>query len=291
MRIAKRQPTPILIIMAWVAAFMSLPAYSQPAPPVSGNAEFKDEFFDSDGVRLHYIDVGQGAPVVLLHGFSSSMSEWVDTGMVKALSREFRVIAIDCRGHGKSDKPSGSSSYGAEMMEDVHRLLDHLHIQKSFISGYSMGGWIAGKLLVKYPERVLGVVFGGVAPNSSPMVPADRLPTLSEMPPPMREAFTKGKDEQTIAAMAAYLESSSELYLTTAEIGRIKEIKVPLLTIIGSLDDHMYRVDAFAKIRPDMKVVVIEGATHAYPKPAQSYPQFVAALREFLISNQPRDNR
>ncbi|MHC4911328.1 MAG: alpha/beta fold hydrolase, partial [Planctomycetota bacterium] len=107
-----------------------------------------DRFFDSDGVRIRYIDVGprDGEPVVLVHGGASSIElQWGETGMIGALDDDYRVIALDCRGHGKSDKPHDTEAYGNEMVLDVVRLLDHLEIEKAHIVGYSMGGRIAYK--------------------------------------------------------------------------------------------------------------------------------------------------
>ena len=71
------------------------------------------------------------------------------------------MIAIDNRGHGRSDKPHQADKYGMEMVEDVVRLLDHLGIKKAHIVGYSMGGFIADKLLATHPDRVLTVTLGG----------------------------------------------------------------------------------------------------------------------------------
>src|SRR5947209_4722078 len=87
-----------------------------------------DQFFDSNGVRIHYVVAGQGEPVVLIHGWSADAAMW--GGLMADLSRDHRVIALDCRGHGKSGKPHDPAMYGIEMAEDVVRLLDHLGIRK-----------------------------------------------------------------------------------------------------------------------------------------------------------------
>src|SRR5262245_33844576 len=65
-----------------------------------------DQFFDANGVRIRYVDQGSGPPVVLIHGFSGSLDTgWVETGVLPHLATDYRVIALDCRGHVKSDKP------------------------------------------------------------------------------------------------------------------------------------------------------------------------------------------
>src|SRR5689334_20329818 len=63
----------------------------------------EEQTFDSNGVKIHYIVEGKGEPVVMIHGVTSRLESW--NGLVKTLSPNYRVIALDCRGHGKSDKP------------------------------------------------------------------------------------------------------------------------------------------------------------------------------------------
>jgi pimeloyl-ACP methyl ester carboxylesterase len=74
--------------------------------------------------------------------------------ITKDLSSEFEVVAMDCRGHGKSDKPHDPKQYGIEIANDVLRLMDHLGIKKAIVIGYSMGGSIAMKMLTEHPDRV-----------------------------------------------------------------------------------------------------------------------------------------
>ncbi|HEY8503818.1 MAG TPA: alpha/beta hydrolase, partial [Gemmataceae bacterium] len=136
----------------------------------SSHAPAAEHSFDSGGVKIHYLDEGKGEPVVLLHGFAASAEElWVkmpfaETQVLPELAKEFRVIAPDLRGHGKSGKPHDPKMYGKEMAEDVIRLLDHLKIEKAHVVGYSLGAMVAGKLLAAHPDRLLSVTFGGGAP-------------------------------------------------------------------------------------------------------------------------------
>ena len=104
-----------------------------------------DLFFDSDGVKIRYIDQGprDGEPVVLIHGgFMNAETMWAEPGVIEALDDAFRVIALDLRGHGKSDKPHDPRQYGNPFVEDIVRLLDHLDIEKAHVVAYSMGGRI-----------------------------------------------------------------------------------------------------------------------------------------------------
>ncbi|MEJ1969291.1 MAG: alpha/beta hydrolase [Rhizomicrobium sp.] len=119
----------------------------------------------ADGVRLAYEIVGAGADIVLVHGFGSSRAQnWRDTSWYKTLTDAgFRVIAMDCRGHGESDKPHTTPGYGHdEMANDVLAVMDDAGIGTADIMGYSMGGFIAIHLLMGHPERIRKLVIGGV---------------------------------------------------------------------------------------------------------------------------------
>ena len=106
-------------------------------------------YFTSRGVTLHYTDEGRGPPVVLLHGFAvNSDLNWRLPGITADLAQDHRVISLDLRGHGLSDKPHLSEGYGLEMAVDVVALLDHLQIDRAQLVGYSLGGFIALKALL-----------------------------------------------------------------------------------------------------------------------------------------------
>src|SRR4029453_6515858 len=128
------------IITLFAFVLIAAPASPQQSGPAS---------FDSNGVQIQYVDKGRGVPGVLLHGFTGSYARhWEAPGVLDALKTAgYRVIAMDCRGHGQSGKPHDASQYGVEMVHDVVRLLDHLHIDRAHIVGYSMGGAIANQLL------------------------------------------------------------------------------------------------------------------------------------------------
>ena len=135
--------------------------------------------FNSDGVRIAFIDEGAGAPILLIHGFASSVRfNWIDPGWVSLLTRNgFRVVALDNRGHGESEKLYDAAAYGAPLMaEDAGRLLDHLAIERADVMGYSMGARIAAFLALAHPARVRSVVFGGLGGNMlRPMQGTDKI--------------------------------------------------------------------------------------------------------------------
>jgi pimeloyl-ACP methyl ester carboxylesterase len=275
--------------------------------PLRAQTTREDRFFDSHGVTIRYVDVGRGEPVVLLHGFSSSLdANWGNLGVIDKLSTEFRVVALDLRGHGKSDKPHDASSYGLEVVEDVARLLDHLQIARAHLAGYSMGGAVTGAFVVRHPDRAISAVFGGSAPrmgwteqnerdsvelatsleNGQGMRPLILRLNPPGEPPPSDDAIaaqsraTLGRNDAL--ALAAVQRSNKAQVVTLAEV---RAIKIPLLAIVGSADPIKAGVEAFKRAKPDLQVVVIDGATHSGPRGAPARPEFFDALHAFLTAH------
>ncbi len=135
------------------------------------NAEYS-HFADIEGVRIHYQEKGTGAPLLLLHGFTSSTYSWKD--VFEPLSKTFRVIAVDFKGFGFSGKPDGDYSRRAQATLIAH-LLDYLKIDQAWLCGNSMGGEIALNVALLNPQRVAGLILidsGGVeVPGSGSLAP------------------------------------------------------------------------------------------------------------------------
>lgn len=118
-------------------------------------AQVEGSYFDSDGVRIHYTDEGSGPPVLLLHAYNQNSSiNWRRFGIVEEVVKSRRVICMDLRGHGLSQKLYRPEQYGAALADDAARLLDHLGISKARVAGFSLGGLVALKLAERHPERV-----------------------------------------------------------------------------------------------------------------------------------------
>ncbi len=117
-----------------------------------------------DGRELAFRDVGEGQPILLIHGFASSAAiNWEGPGWIEPLTEAgYRVICFDNRGHGGSSKFYEESDYGLEIMAaDAGELLDHLRVEKAHVMGYSMGGRISAMLAYKQPEKVEKLVLAG----------------------------------------------------------------------------------------------------------------------------------
>src|SRR5438874_4509848 len=123
-------------------------------------AQESGSFKTSDGVRIHYLTMGgSGSWVVLVHGYTDTAQRmWFTTGIAPALAKKHRVVALDNRNHGESDKPEAN---GPGRAQDVVELMDHLKIAKAHIHGYSMGGALTGQLLAIIPQRFITAGFGG----------------------------------------------------------------------------------------------------------------------------------
>ena len=95
-----------------------------------------------------------------MHGYTGTLDRhFIANGVFANLAKDYRVIAMDLRGHGKSDKPHDPKAYGETMAGDVVRLLDHLKIPRAHVLGYSLGAMIAGRLATMHPARLMSVAY------------------------------------------------------------------------------------------------------------------------------------
>lgn len=119
-----------------------------------------DYFTVSDGTKLHFVEMGAGTPVVLIHGAGgSAVGNWFRNGIAPALAPTNRVIGIDMRGHALSE--AGPDEGRRNMPKDVLEFLDQQGIDRAHIGGYSMGGGVTAALLAMAPERFITASFGG----------------------------------------------------------------------------------------------------------------------------------
>jgi len=120
---------------------------------------------NNNGVCIHYQVAGDGPPLVLHHGFSDDLRAWYDYGYVDALAPHYRLIMLDSRGHGRSDKPHSATAYTQKArVYDVLAVLDALQIEQAFYLGYSLGGWVGFGLATYEPQRIGAFVLGGIQP-------------------------------------------------------------------------------------------------------------------------------
>ena len=262
-------------------------------------ADTEDQFFDSAGVRIRYKVWGVGEPIVLVHGFTAQIEgNWEAPGVVEALTKEFKVIALDTRGHGKSDKPHDPAAYGSHMGDDVIRLLDHLGIEQAHVVGYSMGGFLTLDLVTRHPNRFITATIGGAGfrDQNPPGAMDDLIASLErgEGITPLIERLTPAGQPPPDAAQ---LEAINNLVLATndpmalAAVLRgldglgpnedaVRAIEVPLLAAVGDLDPLRAAAERLKELLPAVELHLIEGRDHMT---AMADPAFVAAIRDFII--------
>jgi pimeloyl-ACP methyl ester carboxylesterase len=253
----------------------------------SGSGAEGTATFDADGVRIAYDDVGEGEPIVLVHGFASSRrGNWEDPGWYDALvDAGRRVVALDCRGHGESEKPHDPGDYGHDAMaEDVVRLMDHLSIETADLMGYSMGGAITMQLLAEHADRFNAAVVAGAGTGvvdglSGREHIADALEAddVEDVETPMGRRFRLFAEESDndLLALAAVMRSRGE----PIDADRLAEASLPVLSVAGSDDDLVDDPGDVADLFPDSEAVTVEGTDHLT---TVGDPRYREAVLEFL---------
>ena len=128
---------------------------------------------DNDGIGVAYRVEGRGSPLVLLHGFTDSSESWYEFGYVNALKAMHRLILIDSRGHGQSDKPHLTEAYTPERLaSDVTCVLDDLGHSTAAFWGYSQGGGIGFALAKFARNRFSSFILGGAAAGGGSAFPS-----------------------------------------------------------------------------------------------------------------------
>jgi|GEM_PF-530647 len=146
--------------MKWIIQFVFTALWSASAVAQFSTDSAESGFFTtSDGLRLHYLIQGEGVPVILLHGYTSSAAQnWFGNNIAQTLANTHRVIALDARNHGESDVPIPG---GGGRARDVLELMDHLQIEHVHMHGYSMGGNTTARVLGAAQDRLLSASLGG----------------------------------------------------------------------------------------------------------------------------------
>ena len=228
-------------------------------------------YADNDGTRIHYHVEGNGPPLILQHGFTSSLKNWYAHGYVEPLKAAYQLILIDARGHGESDKPHDPAEYDLKLrVNDVVSVLDALGIDKAHYLGYSMGGRIGFGIAIHAPERVNSLIIGGMHPydtggNASP---SDRVKLLGQgmeayvvnteaqsgSIEPQRRARLLANDPQAlIAAISAPRGTSGDVLPT---------MKMPCLLYVGEADGFFEGAREAAKHIPGAEFASFPGLDH-----------------------------
>ena len=243
--------------------------------------------FPNNGIAIAYEVHGEGAPILLIHGFGSSGKvNWIDTGWVETLvGAGYQPITFDNRGHGASRKLYDAKLYFAhDMAEDARGLLDHLNIERCPVMGYSMGARIAAFLALRHPERVVCSVWGGMGMNlvtglegSEEIIEALTAESLAEVKGPVGRQFRIFADHNKAdrAALAACMVNSRE----PMSEAQVQQIGVPVLVANGEADDMAGSARMLADLLPSGEAFTIPRRDHMR---ATGDKEFKRAALEFL---------
>lgn len=256
-------------------------------PPVQVGQ--KDGFFTTtDGVKIHYLLHGDtGSWVVLIHGYSDSAQRmWFNTGIAPAIARRHRVVALDNRNHGQSDRPQPG---GTGRAQDVVELMDHLKIARAHIHGYSMGGGLVGQLLGMIPDRFITAGFGG-----SGMTEIN--PTHRAAAEAMDDALPKatGADAEGMARFRARVAAARPAGSGPAAPNMppvdLARVTIPVLAVNGSFDNPYRKTHRLWRELQTFQNVILPGKTHltAIAVGAPPSQRYIDAIATFIDMYDPQ---
>mgnify|MGYP006278112075 CR=1 FL=1 len=255
-------------------------------------------FTNALGHRIHYETRGAGPALVLVHGWGSdARGNWLSTGWVDALCDLRRIVLLDVRGHGLSDKPLDPACYGyADMAQDVLGLLDHLRIERADYLGYSMGAFMGAWLLGHAGGRFRSMILGGVGIETPASIAA-----VDAVAAALRTADAAAVTDPVGRAVRAFVDADPAIDAVAREALAVSALRMwpegdavalggaglaavarPVLLVVGSEDrPYVDTVDRVAAAIPGARTVRLPGCDHLS---AVRAPAFRAAVRELLTA-------
>jgi pimeloyl-ACP methyl ester carboxylesterase len=248
-----------LALLPWRAGAVEL---WQTLPPTPAAVSGQSGYADVDGIRLYYVEIGSGPPVVLLHGGLANSDYFASQAL--ALARSYRVLLVDSRGHGRSTRDGRPFGYDL-MTDDVVALLDTLKIDKAAIVGWSDGAIIGLNLAMRYPRRVTRVfAFGANTSTSGVRDDFERNPTVVAF------AARAGKEYSQLSP------ASWPYFMFQLQMNRmwksepnwsdeqLRAIRTPVWVVAGEHDEGITRehTDHIAATIPGARRVILPNVSH-----------------------------
>jgi len=265
-------------------------------------------FIDVNGVRLHYIDRGEGPPLVLLHGNGSMIEDFTSSGLVDLAAQKYRVIVLDRPGYGHSTRPRAKVWAAEDQANLIHAALERIGVSRAVILGHSWGTLVAVALALRHPEVVSGLVLasGYYYPSArldavimaGPAVPllgdiarftiapiASRLawPLLMRKifgPAPVPAKFNQFPKEMAIrpSQLRASAEESALLIPTAdAASSEYEDLRMPVVIVAGAEDRLIDPAEQSLQLHraiPQSTFRPVRGSGHMVH---QTHPEFVLA--------------
>lgn len=276
------------------------------SPGIPGDSYFHD------GVKIHFRDIGAGSPVVFIHGFGASLDTW--RHLQDALKEEYRLVFLDLKGHGYSDRPRDDRYSLQDHAAVVLGLMEHLKIEDAVLVGNSFGCAVALMAALKaqetFPRKVSGLVLiaGTVDPDNLPFyLRLLRQPVLGWLTVKLTPASFGTRlilnrayydDEKVtdslVETYAKYqrIPGTDHALLTTARqmvpqnLSDVREklakLSLPVLKIIGKHDQIISQesAESVCEILPRCRTVIIDEVGHV---PHEEKPdKIIALVREFM---------
>lgn len=250
-------------------------------------------FRTHDGIELAFHETGDpdGPPVILLHGFAAdTQANWAAPGIIDVLAEGgHRVLGLDARGHGRSDKPHDPASYGKDsMVRDVSTLIDHLSLEAPAVAGYSMGSITTARLLSTDPRVRLGIL-GGVGhrmlrgrpeQDTSALAAALEAEDSGAIEDPTARAFRLFADSTGADRLALAATQRAAIHGDPIDVG---DVTVPVLVVTGDADTLVGDPVRLAEAFPDGRAVVVAGDHLG----AVVDPALASAMLAFLDEHAP----
>jgi pimeloyl-ACP methyl ester carboxylesterase len=243
----------------------------------------------NQGLRIHYHVEGDGPPLVCQHGFGDSLESWYELGYVDAFKDEYRLILIDARGHGASDKPHEPEAYSfPNVTADVVAVLDALSITQAHYFGFSMGGKNGFALAAYAPERLRSLsVLGDTAAAQAHTSLEFWIAALRHGPEAVASLWAR--EEPVSPAMRQRLLANDSEALIAQRLQRkepmgfddiLPTLPIPCLLMVGEADASYANVKACSQRIPNATFVSISGRGHMGSFLHRA--EVVAYLQQFL---------
>ncbi|PCJ71737.1 MAG: alpha/beta hydrolase [Rhodobiaceae bacterium] len=228
--------------------------------------------FSTGACDIAYDDIGDGTPILLLHGFASTrVDNWSRTGWYGTLEKTGRrVIAMDWRGHGESAKFHDPNDYAAELMlGDAIALLDHLEIEKCEVMGFSMGAGLALQLALQQGKRISRLVLAGIGgkmlettSGSAGFGNVFDAASADDISDPTAKGFRLYAEKlgQDLKAVGACAKAKRE----APKVDDLVGVRAETLVVAGQRDDLAGDPLKLAEVIPGAKGDIIPGADHMY---------------------------
>ncbi len=265
------------------------------------NDNWSDHYFTvSDGTKLHWVEMGEGVPVILIHGAGgSAVGNWFVNGIAPALASTNRVIGIDMRGHGLSE--GGPDGGRQKMSRDVVEFMDEHAMERAHIGGYSMGGFVAAGVLASNPERFLSASFGGSGivetEEFAGQVPADKEGTAPDEAAASEQfrkrAETPGQEvgNSTPSTSAPIRADRAEFLARQRALSAaidLRSLDFAILAINGEYDRPYAKTHRLWREARNFTNVVLPGKGHLSAIMRGFIPQqYIDSMVAFITANNP----